>query len=192
MAILNVGGSRKKGFTQKEIEKMLKKTARGLTTDIAKYAEIRLKYNTKKLLYGQNLVDTKKHYYKASGEFYRAITREPTELLDDEYTSEVGWSDQALRESSTDPVFRRTRTGKLKLVEFGRYTDVNGDYVGDEMVEAYWLEEGTNKPSIVKRRGAYMVETTMEDINNFIMSHNLDSSISKEFGNVIVSVSRGR
>lgn len=188
MAILNVGGSRKKGFTQKEIEKMLKKAAKGLTTDIAKYAEIRLKYNTKERLYGQTLVNTKKHYYKASGEFYRAITREPTEYLDDEYSAEVGWSDQKLRESSTDPVYRRTRRGKLKLVEFGRYTDIYGDYVGDEMVELFWLEEGTEKPSIVKRRGAYMVEATMNDIDEFMMSHNLDASISKEFGNVIVSV----
>lgn len=188
MAILNVGGSRKKGFTQKEIEKMLKKTAKGLATDIAKYAEIRLKYNTKERLYGQTLVNTKKHYYKASGEFYRAITREPTEYLDDEYSAEVGWSDQKLRESSTDPVYRRTRTGKLKLVEFGRYTDIYGDYVGDEMVELFWLEEGTEKPSIVKRRGAYMVEATMNDIDTFMMSHNLDVSVSKEFGNVIVSV----
>lgn len=188
MAILNVGGSRKKGFTQKEIEKMLKKAAKGLTTDIAKYAEIRLKYNTKERLYGQTLVNTKKHYYKASGEFYRAITREPTEYLDDEYSAEVGWSDQKLRESSTDPVYRRTRRGKLKLVEFGRYTDIYGDYVGDEMVELFWLEEGTEKPSIVKRRGAYMVEATMNDIDAFMMSHNLDASISKEFGNVIVSV----
>lgn len=169
---------------------MLKKTAKGLATDIAKYAEIRLKYNTKKLLYGQNLVDTKKHYYKASGEFYRAITREPTEYLDDEYASEVGWSDQKLRESSTDPVFRRTKSGKLKLVEFGRYTDIYGNYVGDEMVELFWLEEGTQKPSIVKRRGAYMVEATMSDIDNFLLSHNLDASISKEFGNVVVSVSK--
>lgn len=190
MAILNVGGSRKKGFTQKEIEKMLKKTAKGLATDIAKYAEIRLKYNTKERLYGQTLVNTKKHYYKASGEFYRAITREPTEYLDDEYSAEVGWSDQKLRESSTDPVYRRTRTGKLKLVEFGRYTDIYGDYVGDEMVELFWLEEGTEKPSIVKRRGAYMVEATMNDIDAFMMSHNLDVSVSKEFGNVIVSVSK--
>lgn len=188
MAILNVGGSRKKGFTQKEIEKMLKKAAKGLATDIAKYAEIRLKYNTKERLYGQTLVNTKKHYYKASGEFYRAITREPTEYLDDEYSAEVGWSDQKLRESSTDPVYRRTRRGKLKLVEFGRYTDIYGDYVGDEMVELFWLEEGTEKPSIVKRRGAYMVEATMNDIDAFMMSHNLDASISKEFGNVIVSV----
>lgn len=188
MAILNVGGSRKKGFTQKEIEKMLKKAAKGLTTDIAKYAEIRLKYNTKERLYGQTLVNTKKHYYKASGEFYRAITREPTEYLDDEYSAEVGWSDQKLRESSTDPVYRRTRRGKLKLVEFGRYTDIYGDYVGDEMVELFWLEEGTEKPSIVKRRGAFMVEATMNDIDAFMMSHNLDASISKEFGNVIVSV----
>lgn len=188
MAILNVGGSRKKGFTQKEIEKMLKKAAKGLTTDIAKYAEIRLKYNTKERLYGQTLVNTKKHYYKASGEFYRAITREPTEYLDDEYSAEVGWSDQKLRESSTDPVYRRTRRGKLKLVEFGRYTDIYGDYVGDEMVELFWLEEGTEKPSIVKRRGAFMVEATMNDIDEFMMSHNLDASISKEFGNVIVSV----
>lgn len=188
MAILNVGGSRKKGFTQKEIEKMLKKAAKGLTTDIAKYAEIRLKHNTKERLYGQTLVNTKKHYYKASGEFYRAITREPTEYLDDEYSAEVGWSDQKLRESSTDPVYRRTRRGKLKLVEFGRYTDIYGDYVGDEMVELFWLEEGTEKPSIVKRRGAYMVEATMNDIDAFMMSHNLDASISKEFGNVIVSV----
>lgn len=190
MAILNVGGSRKKGFTQKEIEKMLKKAAKGLATDIAKYAEIRLKYNTKERLYGQTLVNTKKHYYKASGEFYRAITREPTEYLDDEYSAEVGWSDQKLRESSTDPVYRRTRTGKLKLVEFGRYTDIYGDYVGDEMVELFWLEEGTEKPSIVKRRGAYMVEATMNDIDAFMMSHNLGASISKEFGNVIVSVSK--
>lgn len=190
MAILNVGGSRKKGFTQKEIEKMLKKTAKGLATDIAKYAEIRLKYNTKERLYGQTLVNTKKHYYKASGEFYRAITREPTEYLDDEYSAEVGWSDQKLRESSTDPVYRRTRRGKLKLVEFGRYTDIYGDYVGDEMVELFWLEEGTEKPSIVKRRGAYMVEATMNDIDAFMMSHNLDASISKDFGNVIVSVSK--
>ena len=190
MAILNVGGSRKKGFTQKEIEKMLKKTAKGLATDIAKYAEIRLKYNTKERLYGQTLVNTKKHYYKASGEFYRAITREPTEYLDDEYSAEVGWSDQKLRESSTDPVYRRTRTGKLKLVEFGRYTDIYGDYVGDEMVELFWLEEGTEKPSIVKRRGAFMVEATMNDIDSFMMSHNLDASISKEFGNVIVSASK--
>lgn len=190
MAILNVGGSRKKGFTQKEIEKMLKKAAKGLATDIAKYAEIRLKYNTKERLYGQTLVNTKKHYYKASGEFYRAITREPTEYLDDEYSAEVGWSDQKLRESSTDPVYRRTRKGKLKLVEFGRYTDIYGDYVGDEMVELFWLEEGTEKPSIVKRRGAYMVEATMNDIDAFMMSHNLDASISKEFGNVIVSVSK--
>lgn len=190
MAILNVGGSRKKGFTQKEIEKMLKKAAKGLATDIAKYAEIRLKYNTKERLYGQTLVNTKKHYYKASGEFYRAITREPTEYLDDEYSAEVGWSDQKLRESSTDPVYRRTRKGKLKLVEFGRYTDIYGDYVGDEMVELFWLEEGTEKPSIVKRRGAFMVEATMNDIDAFMMSHNLSASISKEFGNVIVSVSK--
>lgn len=188
MAILNIGGSRKKGFTQKEIEKMLKKAAKGLATDIAKYAEIRLKYNTKERLYGQTLVNTKKHYYKASGEFYRAITREPTEYLDDEYSAEVGWSDQKLRESSTDPVYRRTRRGKLKLVEFGRYTDIYGDYVGDEMVELFWLEEGTEKPSIVKRRGAFMVEATMNDIDAFMMSHNLDASISKDFGNVIVSV----
>lgn len=190
MAILNIGGSRKKGFTQKEIEKMLKKAAKGLATDIAKYAEIRLKYNTKERLYGQTLVNTKKHYYKASGEFYRAITREPTEYLDDEYSAEVGWSDQKLRESSTDPVYRRTRTGKLKLVEFGRYTDIYGDYVGDEMVELFWLEEGTEKPSIVKRRGAFMVEATINDIDEFMMSHNLGASVSKEFGNVMVSVSK--
>lgn len=190
MAILNVGGSRKKGFTQKEIEKMLKKAAKGLATDIAKYAEIRLKYNTKERLYGQTLVNTKKHYYKASGEFYRAITREPTEFLDNEYSAEVGWSNEKLKQSSTDPVYRRTRTGKLKLVEFGRYTDVYGDYVGDEMVELFWLEEGTEKPSIVKRRGAYMVEATMEDIDAFMTSHNLNASISKEFGNVIVSTSK--
>lgn len=190
MAILNVGGSRKKGFTQKEIEKMLKKAAKGLATDIAKYAEIRLKYNTKERLYGQTLVNTKKHYYKASGEFYRAITREPTEFLDNEYSAEVGWSNEKLKQSSTDPVYRRTRTGKLKLVEFGRYTDVYGDYVGDEMVELFWLEEGTEKPSIVKRRGAYMVEATLEDIDAFMTSHNLNASISKEFGNVIVSTSK--
>lgn len=190
MAILNVGGSRKKGFTQKEIEKMLKKAAKGLATDIAKYAEIRLKYNTKERLYGQTLVNTKKHYYKASGEFYRAITREPTEFLDNEYSAEVGWSNEKLKQSSTDPVYRRTRTGKLKLVEFGRYTDVYGDYVGDEMVELFWLEEGTEKPSIVKRRGAYMLEATMEDIDAFMTSHNLNASISKEFGNVIVSTSK--
>lgn len=190
MAILNVGGSRKKGFTQKEIEKMLKKAAKGLATDIAKYAEIRLKYNTKERLYGQTLVNTKKHYYKASGEFYRAITREPTEFLDNEYSAEVGWSNEKLKQSSTDPVYRRTRTGKLKLVEFGRYTDVYGNYVGDEMVELFWLEEGTEKPSIVKRRGAYMVEATMEDIDAFMTSHNLNASISKEFGNVIVSTSK--
>lgn len=190
MAILNVGGSRKKGFTQKEIEKMLKKAAKGLATDIAKYAEIRLKYNTKERLYGQTLVNTKKHYYKASGEFYRAITRDPTEFLDNEYSAEVGWSNEKLKQSSTDPVYRRTRTGKLKLVEFGRYTDVYGDYVGDEMVELFWLEEGTEKPSIVKRRGAYMLEATMEDIDAFMTSHNLNASISKEFGNVIVSTSK--
>lgn len=190
MAILNVGGSRKKGFTQKEIEKMLKKAAKGLATDIAKYAEIRLKYNTKERLYGQTLVNTKKHYYKASGEFYRAIAREPTEFLDNEYSAEVGWSNEKLKQSSTDPVYRRTRTGKLKLVEFGRYTDVYGDYVGDEMVELFWLEEGTEKPSIVKRRGAYMVEATLEDIDAFMTSHNLNASISKEFGNVIVSTSK--
>lgn len=187
MAILKIRGSSKTTLTQKEIEKMLEKTAKGMATDIARQAEYQLKLYTKKNLYGQRLVNTKNSAYDPSGEFYNAINRNNAEKDGNMYFSDVGFDIEYLRSVSETPQFQITKHGNLRLIKFGRYTDVYGDFVGDELVEALWLEEGTGSRSIVPRRGAYMMRDTIDAVVAWCNGNGIDASIYREFGRVTIS-----
>lgn len=177
--------------SQKQLEELLNKTAKGVVTGLAQYATKALKYTTERNLYQQDLVGTSHHYYERSGYLYGSITSTRTENTGDSFYSVAGFEDEYLRAHATKPQFKATKKRKKngngkKLVAFGRYTDIFGNYVGDEMIEDGWIEDGTSIPSIVPRRGTNMLQDARDMVEEFIDSKGIEGLITNELGQVVI------
>lgn len=172
--------------SESAMKKILEKGAKGFITSISKKTVEYMKYYTKANLYDRDLVGTKRHYYNSSGYLYGSIQATKTEYSGDSFYSEVGFNNEYLMQHSSKPKFKKKRRGKKTLVEFGRYTDIYGNYVGDEMIEEEWIEDGTQKPSIVPRRGAYIMEDVINSVENDFNVSNVETTLSKEIGRVVI------
>lgn len=168
------------------MKKILSKGAKGFITSISKKTVEYMKYYTKANLYDRDLVGTKRHYYNNSGYLYGSIQATRTDYSGDSYYSEVGFDNDYLRAHSSKPKFKKSKRGKKVLIEFGRYTDIYGNYVGDDMIEDEWIEDGTGKPSIVPRKGAYIMEDVIQSVENDFGVSNVQTTLSKELGRVVV------
>lgn len=175
-----------KFLTSKQLDALMRAGTKGTVTKLSAYAKKALQLSTEKNLYQQKLVNTKNSAYQRSRHLYGSITSTRTDDSGDSFFSVAGFEDEYLRARSTPPEFKKTRRGKKRLVKFGRYTDIYGDYVGDQMIEDGWLEDGTDRPSMVPRRGAEMIESATEMVEDFIGGFGIEAEIKKEFGTLVV------
>ena len=173
-------------MTDKQLEALLAKGARGVITQLAQYAKKEMQYFTKRNLYDQVLVDTKNRAYDRSRYLYGSIESSRTESSGDSFYSEVAFDKDYIRAHAEKPTYKKTKKGKLRMVKFGRYTDIHGDYVGDEMIEEGWIEDGTGYPSIVPRGGAHIMEDTVESIDRFLAQNGVEAELKREFGTVVI------
>ena len=173
-------------LTEKQVMEIMKKKVKGTVTAMAKQAEKMMQYVTKENLYDQHLAISKGHSaYERTNGLYNSIFSGNTEDLGGVYSNGVGFSVDYLRANATQPIFRATKTGGKKLVQFGSYTDVYGDFVGDDMIDGEWIEEGTGYQSLVPRRGAYIYERTAQEMEDMIARHGFDV----EFANIGAEIS---
>lgn len=174
-----------KVFTEKQLIALLNKGAKGTVTAIAERTKKVMQEYTKK-----NLYDVPKltignvspgEYYTRSWNLFYSIDKEDTEADGDEFFNEVGYQEHYLYEHQAPPEFRVTKRGNLHMVKFGRYTDYRSDYVGDEMLENDWLEEGT-EGGLAPREGTHVVRDTMNILTQYFASNGVQADLEANFG----------
>lgn len=172
-------------LTQSALESMLKKTARGISTEIAKKTSMVLKNNIEQNLYvrqpGRVTGAYRSHF---SGKpLIDAIYYENSVYDFDSYVSDVGFDIGMLAAEAEPPKLK----GRRRYL--GRYTDIKGIFVGDTIIGEMWLEEGVDKPpSLVRHPGAYYMEDTIQEIEDWISGGYIDSTIEKETGGIVIGV----
>jgi len=168
-------------FTPEQVNKLLQKTAKGTVTTLAKYAERSLKYYT--------LIDLYKHpaeyftgkdkptEYVRTNALYGSIIRLRTDGEDGNYFGSVIFDESVLA----------SNTSKKTKHTLGAHVNINGYFVGDDLIDYRWIDEGTlGTSSRVPRKGANMVADTIGDIEDFINRNGIESYIHSELGDVII------
>lgn len=172
-------------FTEKQLTDLLKKGARGTVTTVAQKAASTLKKYTQKNLYDvPKLTNTSAfsgEYYHRSRYLLGSIETDRTEAEDDMFFNEVGFSEERLREHAEPPSYRETKKGTFKVSAFGRYTDLWGDFVGDDMLDMEWLEEGTEGGK-APRKGAHMIADTLNFLDDYFSSNGIIADMEQNFG----------
>lgn len=173
-------------MTQKQIEKLLQKKAKGFVTEMAKACEKLLKQNIRSELYGEDHTLTKNPTYRKifrDRALIGAVLREPTSKEFDGWGTTIGF-DIGYLESAAEPKGYNPGVGSY----LGRYTDVHGNFVGDDMIADGWLEDGAG--GIVPRSGAGFMQKTVDEMEDFIANIGAEAYFSNEFGSILIT--RGR
>ena len=168
-------------MTEKQLQALFQKKTKGFVTAITKVAEKQMKENIESYLYGYNHVNTKRKTYRpAYGDhnFKRSVYHENAKREGDGYVGEVNFG-QSVLQSASEP---KTRT------YLGRYTDFQGNYVGDELIGNGWLEDGTanDMRPYLSRSGAGFIEATMRDLDDFAIMHELQTYFEGDFDGIRV------
>lgn len=170
-------------MTQKQIEKLLQKKAKGFITEMAKTCEKLLKQNIKSELYGNEHTSTKNPTYRKVFKDHAligAVLREPTSKDDGIWSATVGF-DIGYLESASEPKGYAPGIGSY----LGRYTDVNGNFVGDDMIADGWLEDGSD--GLISRSGAGFMQKTVDELEDFIAAIGVDGYFGEEFGSILIT-----
>lgn len=172
-------------LSQSALDSMLKKTARRISDDIAKKTSQVLKNKVDVNIYQEQPGRISGAYrsYFSGRPLVDAVYYENSVYDFDSYTSEVGFDVGHLQMMSAPPKLR----GKER--HLGRYTDIHGNFVGDDLIYGEWLEEGTSKPpSIVSHPGAYFMEETVQMVEDWISGSYINVAIEKEMGSIVTEV----
>lgn len=162
-------------LTETELKRLLSKKTKGFVSELTRVTAKLLLQNTKKYLYGQNHVQTKKKTYKNTKGIISSITYDGTENTGESFYNRVYFDVDVLEGYAS----KKTR------YSLGTYTDVRGNFVGDDLIEDLWLEDGTDG-GLVPRSGADMIKITMDEINQWLASSNVDFYFESELGDVII------
>lgn len=162
-------------LTEAELQKLLLKKTKGFVSELTKVTQRLLKENTSSYLYGQNHVQTKKKTYKNTKGILASITSEKTENTGESFYNRVYFDVDVLEGYAS----------KKNHESLGTYTDVRGNFVGDEMIEDLWLEDGTDG-GLVPRSGADMIKITIEEINQWLNSSDVDFYFESELGDIVI------
>lgn len=182
MAIISLPNRASKPLlTSEQVNKLLQKTAKGTVTSLAKYAERSLKYYTLIDLYKRPSSyftgKEKPSKYVRTNALYGSITRLRTDGEEGNYFSSVIFDENVLA----------SNTSKKTKDTLGAHVNVSGYFVGDDLIDYKWIDEGTlGTSSRVPRKGANMVSDTIEDIENFINKNGIESYVYSELGDVII------
>lgn len=173
--------SREKILSDAQLMKILEKKCKGTVTELTKIAYKLMKENTKSDLYGKDhlIKPTKKKTYKNTGAFLSAISMEKTLNTGESFFNRVYIDEDVLYNN------RYNKGGKQGERYLGAYTDCHKRFVGDELIQEMWLEDGTSS-GLLPRNGAGMMEHTISDIEEFIDGTDIEFDIHKELGDVII------
>lgn len=162
-------------LTEEKLEKLLLKKTKGFVSELTRVTVRLLKENTASYLYGQNHVQTKKKTYKNTKGVLASITSESTQNTGESFYNRVYFDVDVMEGYAS----KKTHSS------LGTYTDVHGNFVGDELIEDLWLEDGTDG-GLVPRSGADMIKITMEQINDWLASSDVDFYFESELGDIII------
>ena len=162
-------------LTESELKKLLSKKTKGFVSELTRVTARLLNQNTRLYLYGQNHVNTKKRTYKNTKGIISSITYDATENTGESFYNRVYFDVDVLEGYAS----KKTRDS------LGTYTDVRGNFVGDDLIEDLWLEDGTDS-GLVPRSGANMIKITMEEINQWLSRTNVDYYFASELGDVVI------
>lgn len=174
-----------KVFTEKQLMSLLEKGAKGTVTTVANKASSVMKEFTIKNLYNVpklTLTNARPgQYYTRSRYLLGSIDIDRTEAEEDMWYSDVGFNESYLRENATLPEYKITKKGTKKIVKFGRYTDIWGDYVGDDMLADGYIEDGLDG-GLAPRRGAHIIRDTMTFLDDYFSSNGIIVDMEQNFG----------
>lgn len=183
-----------KVFTEKQLLEMLDKGARVTVTAVAEKTKQVMKEYTQRNLYNvAKLTSTSAPpglYYNRSRYLYGSIDRDRTEADGDVWYNDVGFQEYLLEEQAEPPEFRVTKKGELSMIKFGRYTNLYGNSVVDEMLDEGWIEEGTTGGK-APRKGAHIVKDTKEFLDNYFSTNGIQADLQQNYGHG-VTITRER
>ena len=169
---------------EEELAKLMTKRAKGFVTEITKYAYSQLKKNIKEDLYAKDAMSfmknpTKTINYKRSNGIYSSVSMNKTQNMGDSFENDVYFSEDVLY-SLKSP--KSVKKGDRHL---GTYMDIHNNFVGDELIESMWVDEGTDD-GLKPRYGADYTQHTIDDINSLIEGSQIEYEIGKSFNGISV------
>ena len=170
--------------SQEELERLMQKGAKGFITELTKYTQSILKENIRKNLYDVDPMTfmkkpTKKINYKRSKGIYSSVSINKTQNMGDSFENSVYFDEDVLY------AHKSPKGGRGNEAYLGTYMDIHNNFVGDELIESMWIDEGTDN-GLRPRYGANYVQDTINQIEDMLSGSEIEYEIGKSFNGISV------